>query len=249
MDVFLSDVQFFVGYQFTILSSSLASRKTMGGSIQKLTHWGLAAYFYPQAAVKMSPDGEQPLPIEAPPKPSTSRSLGSTLVSLALWIIPAILILAYASYLHSEMGQIRRENTVLKEASLVTPDPVTTTVFSTFTATTTSVSTATATLTVGNKWFFAGDDSTAALESSEPTHLPWESVDDPLPAYTSTPSATPSPTSAYSKHGIFEGSKDPSPWSSIQLPSSREMTEHLRWAIVKLWKVVLKVYHYPLDPP
>ena len=227
----------------------------MGGSVQKLTHWGLAACFYPQAAVRMSPDGEQPrLLIEPPPKPITSRnsSSTSTLGKIALWIIPAILLVVYASYLHSEMGQVRREYTVLKEASLATPDPVTTTVFSTFTATATttsvSVSTATTTLTVGNKWFFAGDSS-AASESPEPTHYPWESIEDPPPAHTSTPSAKPSLKPAESKSGVFETSKDLSPWSSVQLPSSREMTEHLRWAIVKLWKVVLKVYHYPLDPP
>jgi len=227
----------------------------MGGSVQKLTHWGLAACFYPQAAVKMSPDGERPhLLIEPPPKPTTSRGSASTLGKAALWIIPAILLAVYASYLHSKMGQVRNENTVLKEASLATPDPVTTTVFSTFTATaistttSVSVSTATTTLTVGNKWFFAGDSS-AAPESLEPTHYPWESIDDPLPAHTSTPSAKPSPKPTESKSGVFEASKDLSPWSSVQLPSSREMTEHLRWAIVKLWKVVLKVYHYPLDPP
>ena len=199
----------------------------------------------------MSPDGQQPaLLIEPPPKPSTSRNLAPTLAKSALWIIPVILIVVYASYLHSEMGRVRSENNVLKEASRVTPDPVTTTVFSTFTATTTSVSTATATttLTVGNKWFFAGDSS-AASEPSEPTDLLWESIDGPPPAYTRTPSATPSPTPTYSRNDVFEASKDLSPWSSIQVPSSREMTEHLRWAIVKLWKVVLKVYHYPLDPP
>jgi hypothetical protein len=143
----------------------------MGGSVQKLTHWGLAAYFYPQAAVKMSPDGQQPpLLIEPPPKPTANQNSVSTLGKSAFWIIPAILLVVYASYLHSTMGQVQRENTVLKEANLATPDPVTTTVFSTFTATSTSVSTATTTLTVGNKWFFAGDPSACSSELSEPTH-------------------------------------------------------------------------------
>jgi len=224
----------------------------MGGSIQKLTHWGLAAYFYPQAAVKMTPDDQQPrLLIEPPPKPTKSRNFVSTLGKSVLWIIPAILLIAYASYLHSEMGQIQRENTVLKEATLVTPDPVTTTVFSTFTATTTSVSTATTTLTIASKWFFAGDPSVVS-ELPEPTHLPWESIDDPPPIYTSTPpSAKPPPPKPVDPKKGIEAPKDPSPWTSIQLqlPSSREMRVHLRWVIVGLWKVVLKVYHYPLDPP
>ncbi|KAF9652917.1 hypothetical protein BDM02DRAFT_3160414 [Thelephora ganbajun] len=234
------------GYQFTIISSSLACRKTMA-SVQRLTHWGLEAYFYPQTVVKMSPDGQQSRPlIEAPPKSSTSWNVVPALTKFAMWAIPAILFIIYGSYLHSKMGQILRENVILKEASLVTPDPVTTTIFSTFTATTTSVSTTTTTLTLGNKWFFAGD---SASEPSEPTHLPWESIIDPPLAYTSTSLVTPSPRPTDSKKSVFEASKDPSPWSSIQLPSKKEMTEHLRWAIVKLWKVVLKVYHYPLDPP
>lgn len=225
----------------------------MADSIQKLTHWGLAGYFYPQAAVKMSPDGQQPrLLIEPPPKPTTSRKFVWTLGKTVSWVIPAILLAVYAWYLHSEMGQIRKENTVLKEANVVTPDPVTTTVFSTFfstfTATTTSVSTATTTLTVGNKWFFAGESS-AVSEPPEPTHFPWESIDDPPPVYTSTPSAKPSPEPTHSKNDVFETLKNPSPWPSIQLPSNKEMTEQLRWAMVKLWKVVLKVWHYPLDPP
>lgn len=215
----------------------------MSASVEKLTHWGLAGYFYPQATVKMSPDSQRSqLLIEPPPKPNTNRVAVSNLVRLATWAT-VILIAVYASY-------IKRENAVLKEASLVTPNPVTTTttVFSTYTATATSVSTATTTLTVGNKWFFAGDSS-AHSELTEPTQLPWESIDDPLPVYTSTPSATPSPIPSPSKNSVLEPSKNPSPWSSIQLPSSKEMTERLRWAMVKLWKAVLQVYHYPLDPP
>ena len=209
----------------------------------------MEAYFYPQAAVKMSPDGQEPpLLIEAPPKPSTSRNAVSHSTGL-LWAIPVILIAVavYASHLHSMMGLIEKENAVLKEASLVTPDPVTTTVFSTYTATTTSVSTATTTLTVGNKWFFAVDSSVPP-EPSE-THLPWESIDEPPPSHTSMPSATPSPKRSPTRDGALEPPKNPSPWSSVHLPSSKEMTEHLRWAIVKLWKVVLKAYHYPVDPP
>lgn len=222
----------------------------MGGSVQRLTHWSLTAYFYPHAAVKMSPDGQEPpLLIEAPPKPSTSWNLVSTLLKLALWAIPLILAIAFKL----ESGQAQREVAVLKGASLATPDPVTTTVVSTFTATSVSTSTtisttiSTTVITVGNKWFFAGDSPA----SSEPTHLPWESTDDVPPLYTSTPEPTPSPTPTESKSGVFEASKEPSPWSSIdlELPSSREMTEHLRWAIVKLWKLVLQAYHYPLDPP
>lgn len=223
----------------------------MAASVERLTHWSLAAYFYPQAAIKMSPDGQRPqLLIEPPPKLSTSRTVVPNLVKFAMWAIPAIFVVVYASYLHSKMGLIERENAVLKEASLVTPNPVTTTVFSTYTATSvsTATTTATTTLTVGNKWFFVGDSSVPS-EPSEPTHLPWESIDDPPPVHINTPSATPSPKPSPSKKSVFEPSKKPSPWSSVQLPSSKEMTEHLRWAIVKLWKVVLQVYHYPLDPP
>jgi hypothetical protein len=232
-----------------VLSSSLACRKTMAASVERLTHWDLAAYFYPQAAVKMSPDGQQPqLLIEPPPKPSAGRDVISKWVKIAMWAIPAILVAVYASYLHSRMGLIERENAVLKEASLVTPDPITTTIFSTYTATTTSVSTATTTLTVANKWFFAGDSS-VPTEYSEPTYLPWESIDDPPPVYTTTPLATPSPKHSPSKNSVFEPSKNPSPWSSIQLPSSKEMSERLRWAVVKLWKVALKVFHFPVGPP
>lgn len=224
----------------------------MAASIEKLTHWGLDAYFYSHAAIKMSPDGQQPpLPIEAPPAPSTNRNLAPNSVKFAMWVI-GIIAVVYASYLHSKVGLIERENAVLKEASSVTRDPVTTTLFSTYTATSistaTSVSTATTTLTVANKWFFVGDSSVPS-EPSEQTHLPWESIDDPPPAFTNTPSATPEPEHFPSKNSVFEPSNNPSPWSSIKLPSSEEMTEHVRWAIVKLWKVVLKVYHYPLDPP
>ena len=245
-----SDVEPFVGYQFAIIDTSLASRKTTGGPTHRLTHWSLVAYFYPYVTVKMFPDGQQPhLLVEAPPKPSTGWNLVSILFKLIIWAIPLVLAIVYASYLKLELGQVQREVAVLKGASLTTPDPVTTTVFSTFTATSVSTSTTISTtmITVGNKWFFAGDSSV----SSEPTHLPWESMDDLHPAYTSTPSATPSPTPTELKGGVFEASKNPSPWSSVhlELPSSKEMTEHLRWAIVKLWKVVLKVYHYPLDPP
>lgn len=225
----------------------------MGGSVQKLTHWGLTAYFYPQAAVKMAPDGptpegQQPRLIEAPPGPATSQGFFPALGKSALWVILAILLAIYALYLHSVLGEIRREYTVLKEANLATPDPVTTTVFSTFTATTTSFSTATTTFTLGNKWFFAGDSS-AASEPPEPTHLPWESIDNSLPAYSNAPSVKPRPEPTQPKDDIFEKSKDLSSWSTIQLPSSREMTEHLRWAIVGLWKVVRKVWNYPLDIP
>ena len=247
MKFLFANVQPFVGYHFTIISSSLASRKTMGSSIQRLTHWSLVPYFYPNAAVRMSPDNQQPpLLIEPPPKPPANWNFALTLFKFASWTIPLIFILIHMSNLTLELGQARREAADLKEANLATPDPVTTTVVSTFTATTTSVSTSTTVLTVGNKWFFAGDSSSA---SSEPTHLPWESVDDPPPSYTITPSATPSPTQTDSKDGM--ASKNPSPWSSVHLdlPSTREMTEHLRWAIVGLWKVVLKVWNYPLDPP
>ena len=248
MEFLFLDVQVFVGYHFTIISSSLASRKTMGSSIQRLTHWSLVPYFYPNAAVKMSPDGQQPLLlIEPPPKPRAGWKAVPTFLKFASWVVPLIFILIHVSNLRLELGQAREEAAVLKEASLVTPDPVTTTVFSTFTATTTSVSTSTTVLTVGNKWFFAGDSSA----SSEPTHLPWESINDPPPSYPNAPPATPSPTQTESKKGVFEASKDPSPWTSVhlELPSTREMTEHLRWAIVGLWKVVLKVWNYPLDPP
>lgn len=223
----------------------------MGGSVQKLTHWGLTAYFYPQAAVKMAPDGptpegQQSRLIEAPPIPVTSQGFFPTLGKSALWVILAILLAIYASYLHSALGHIQREYTVLKEANLATPDPVTTTVFSTFTATTTTFSTATTTLTLGNKWFFAGDSS---AEPPEPTHLPWESIDDSPPTFTSTPSAKPTPEPTQAKDDVFETWKESSPWSSIPLPLSKEMTEHLRWAIVGLWKVVRKVWNYPLDIP
>lgn len=245
-------MQFLVGYRFTVINSSLASQRSLASSIQRLSHWGLDAYFYPQASVKMSPDGEQPpLLIEAPPKPSTSWNAVWSLVKYAIWVIPLVLVAIYVSSLHSEIGLIARENIVLKEenvvlkdAASVTPDPVATTVFSTYT----SVSTSTTTLTVPNKWFFAGDSSVPS-EPPEPTHLHWESIDDPPPVYTVTPSATPSPKSTVSKGNTYEKSKSLSPWSSGQLPSSKQMTEHLRWAIVQLWKVVLKVYHYPLDPP
>ena len=249
MTEFLSDGQLFVGYQFTIISSSLASRVTMGGSIQRLNHWSLPAYFYPQAAVKMSPDDQQPhLLIEAPPKPTSSRNVVSTLLKFAFWTM-SILAIVYASYLKLELGHSQQEVAVLKEATSVTPAPVTTTVFSisTSTSTITSISTSTTILTVGNKWFYAGDPSA----SSEPTHLPWESIDELPPVYTSTPSTTPSPVPTESKSGVSDASKNPSPWTSLhlELPSSKEMTEHLRWAIVELWKVVLRAYHYPLDPP
>jgi len=220
----------------------------MGSSIERLTHWSLVPYFYPNAAVRMSPDGQRPpLLIEAPPKARTSWNV-PTFLKFSSLAIPLIFILLHVSNLTLELGQARREAAVLKEASLATPDPVTTTVFSTFTATATSVSTSTTVLTVGNKWFFAGDSSSA---SSEPTHPFWESVDDLSPAYTSTPSATPSPIQTDSKKAVFEASKPHPPWLSVhlELPTTREMTEHFRWAIVGLWKVVLKVWNYPLDPP